>query len=421
MIPFSVSQEEAIAAYQSAVRSDRKILGGYTSKSILDSITPAYVPCFFFNYHIYARAILSVVPYVKNVRDNTIGSRIFNALVMEEINFNLERSSSVAQPYAKNIGGEMAWKDIPISASTAISRERFFQISPFSSKKVGETMTASEKQLSEQAVVCALERSPEEIAKTLQTLIRDFVKECLITNNLEHFKITSFVDQTDYPLSVGQLVYVPVWCLKIRKKNQYFSWYMNGASAQSSQASIEETDETLSSQSAFEEMSKKRIKKYTEADFQKSNRPFNYRTYMVDELASAISADMQLNESAADKSLVHLERTTLRNLKEITVPIVEKGYQAEVEEEVRKSKLTPLPSQAVELPSTHSYLFRMKEESMKQSLGRGQRLPSKPMDRKVGNEAEFENLDNSHEYVAKEIGLADIPEYDPNGPNPFKR
>lgn len=422
MIPFSVSREEAVKTFQSAVRHDRKILGGYTSKTNLESITPVYVPCFFFNYHVYASAILSVVPHVKDVRENTIGSRIFSALVTNEINFNLERTSNVAQPYDKNTGGEMTWKDIPILASTAISRERFFQISPFSTKKLGGTKTAVEKQLSEQAVICALERSPEEITKTLQMLVRDFVKECLVTNNLDHFKITSFVDQTDYPMPVGQMVYVPVWCVKIRKKNQCFSWYMNAVSAQFSQAGVEEKDESISVQtSALEEMRKKRIKKFSEADFQKNNRPFNYRTYMVDEMASAISAEMKLNECAADKSLLHLERTTRRNMKEIKVPVVSHGYQAEAEEVVKRAKMEPLPSSPVELPSTHSYLYTMKEESMKRSLGRGQRLPEKPMDRRVGNEHEFDNQDNSHEYIAKELGLADIPEYDPNGPNPFKK
>lgn len=423
MLPFSVTKEEAKSLLQTSIRKDQKILGGYASKANLEAITPAYLPCFFFDYHVYADASMSIVPYVKEVRENTIGSRIFSALVMNEINFNLERTSNVAQPYDKHVGGEMAWQDIPLGASRAVSRERFFQMSPFSIKGIGKNRSSEEKQVGEQAVLLQTNRSPRDILDTFHQLIRDFVKECLVTTNLNNFKITSFVDNTNHPSPVGRLVYVPIWCLKISKKDRYFSWYVNAVNGQPSRAGTENIYEIPLSQqeNSLEAISKKRIKKFTMEDFQSADRSFNYRTYMVDEMASAIAAEMELNEMAADKTLLHLERTTRRNMKEIKVPIVSYGYQAEAEEEVKRAKMEPLPSSPVELPSTHSYLYTMKEESMKRSLGRGQRLPEKPMDRRVGNEHEFDNQDNSHEYIAKELGLADIPEYDPNGPNPFKK
>ena len=62
----------------------------------------------------------------------------------------------------------------------------------------------------------------------------------------------------------------------------------------------------------------------------------------------------------------------------------------------------------------------MKEEARNRSLGRGQRLPEKPLDRRVGNEEEFK-VDDTPSGIAVEFGLSDLPEYDPAGPNPFKK
>lgn len=421
MIPFSITREEAVKAFQESIRKDKRVFGGLTSKANLEAITPAYVPCFFFDYHVYANAILSVVPYVKELRDNKLGDKLVGWLLINDMSF--ERTSNVAQPYSKSVGGEMAWKDVPLCASSAITRERFFQVAPFSIKGTGKDATPDEKKVAEQAVILGIERSSMEITEWLKKLIRGFVKECLITTNLDNFKISSYVDKTEYGQSIGQLIYVPMWCLKIRKKDQYTSWYMNGISGNVTKAVTESVvEQTLKpEENSLKSLNKKRIKNFTLEDFEDPNRSFNYRTYMVDAMASAISADMALSEMAADKSLLHLEQTTRRNTKQITVPIVNAGYQAEAEEEVKKSKLNALPSAPVELPSRHSQLYVMKEEAMKRSLNRGPRLPSKPLDRHVGNEQEYENLDNSREYIAKEVGLADLPEYDPNGPNPFKK
>lgn len=420
-IPFAVTKEEAQKEFLAALRKNKGIKLGYSSAKTLDLITPAYVPCFFFDYHVFANAILSVIPYIKEFRDKTFGDKFFGWLLVNDMSF--ERGSNRAQPYAKSVGGEMAWKDIPICACSAISRDRFIQISPFARKGHGKEPTEEEKKVGEQAIILGVDRPAEEILDLLKRMIRGFVKECMITTNLDNFEISSYVDQTEYFPAVGQLVYVPVWLLKIRKKNQFFAWYINAISATSSRAENEDVIELpLPTEStSLQSMNKKRIKKFSREDFEDPDRTINYRTYMVDTVASAITADMTLNEMAADKSLLHLENATRRNLKQISVPVVTQAYQAEAEEEVRKSKLEPLPSAPVHLPTRHSALYTMKEEAMERSLGKGPRLPSKPMDRRVGDEEYYDNLDNSHEYVAKEVGLADLPEYDPNGPCPFKK
>ena len=79
--------------------------------------------------------------------------------------------------------------------------------------------------------------------------------------------------------------------------------------------------------------------------------------------------------------------------KSVSVPVIEKAYQADAEEVVRKSQNQPIPSKPVPLPSEHSPLFLMREEANNRALGRGRRLPEKPLDRRVGNEDQFDTPD----------------------------
>ena len=123
---------------------------------------------------------------------------------------------------------------------------------------------------------------------------------------------------------------------------------------------------------------------------------------------------------SADKELLQLEKTMRRERKVVSVPTISEAYQADVEEAVSKSRQNPIPSAPVPLPTEHSPLFLMREEARNRSLGRGRALPQKPIDRKVGNEEQFEREEIPSSY-AVEMGLADMPEYDPDGPNPFKK
>ena len=416
-IPFSCSRKEAETEYLSAIKRGKFRLPGSHAKAYVEDITPAYVPCLFYDYHVYASAILSVVPYVKSPRN--IGEKMLGVFLLND--FSLEKTDNSTTPYAKNVGGEMAWKGIPLCGSTAITRERFLQISP-----IKVSVNASEKEttsgMEKEAVILGLDRPASELSDYFGRLIRDYVKECLITTNLDNFAISSFVDSTEYQPAMSQLIYIPVWMVKIRKKDHFISWYMNAISGQScvletesvTEAPLPQQDQSLKS------MSKKKIKKFTIDDFGGEDRLVNYRTYMNDNMASAITAEMTLNEMSADKSLLHLEKVTRRSAV-IAVPEIKEAFQVEAEKALEESKLTPIPSAPVPLPAEHSPLYNMKAEAMERSLGRGQRLPQRPVNRRVGNEEQFDHSDDTHESLAVEIGLSDLPEFDPNGPNPFRK
>ena len=124
--------------------------------------------------------------------------------------------------------------------------------------------------------------------------IKDFVKECIITENLDHFTISSYVDNTNYDPSLGQLIYVPMWILKVRKKDQCLSWCMNASSAKASEIKTEMLEEKDSSKNrktdSLAAISKKRIKTITLDDLGGAGRPVTYRTFMIDTVASAITS-----------------------------------------------------------------------------------------------------------------------------------
>ena len=412
-MPFRFDRKEAEQEYLASVRRGKKGFHSFDKKEYLDAITPVYVPFFFFDYHIFARTILSVVPYVKQPRN--LGDKILGVVLLND--FTLERSSTVITPYPKNVNGEMAWKNIPISASPVISMPRLDEISPFQMSSQFSSDTGKVRE----AVILSCDCPSSEIRETFLGRIREFVKECMIVENLDNFAISSYVDETEYEEPLGQLVYIPLWVMKKRKKNQCLTWYMNALSGESSLLSwesaepqvIEEVPQTL------ETMKKKKIKNFTAEDFGGPDRKINYRTYMIDIIASTIVAEMTLNEMSSDKSLIQLERQMRRSQLTVNVPLSE-AYQGDAEIVAKESRGTALPSGPVPLPTKHSPLYLMKEEAMENSLGRGARLPERTIDRRVGNEEQFDEIETA-EHVAVDKGLADLPEYDPSGPNPFKQ
>lgn len=417
-VPFSCSREEAVEEYLKTANQGKTKQHAYTGEEYLNAITPVYVPFFFYDYHIFGRAILSVVPQVKGPKNR--GEKLISFVLLND--FSFERASSTATPYPKTMYSEMAWQFVPDSASSAIRLEKADEVSPILRAGSG----AREVSLSDlnDGVILDLDRSGMEIESEFMTRIKGFIKECLITENLVHFTITSYVDDTEYMPALGQLIFVPMWILKIRKKDQCLTWYMNAVSGKSSEISWESTEVrpviTEEPVQTLKTMNKKRIKAFTIEDFGPEDRPVNYRTFMIDTVASSIASEMMLNEMSADKSLLHLENQMRKTKKTVSVPVIDKAYQADVEEEVKKSINQPIPSKPVPLPSEHSPLFLMREEANNRALGRGRRLPEKPLDRRVGNEDQFDTPDTPSG-VAVEFGLADIPEYDPAGPDPFKK
>ncbi|MBP5416378.1 MAG: hypothetical protein J6Y58_02525 [Clostridiales bacterium] len=416
-VPFSCSREEAVEEYLKSVKRMKIKQHSYAGEEYTDAITPVYVPIIFYDYHIFGNAILSVVPNIKTPRGR--GEKFLSVVLLND--FTLERSSSVATPYPKTMNSEMAWQAVPQSASTAIRMEKLDEVSPILRGGAG----AKDASLSEltNAVILDIDRSAEVIEKEFMTRIKAFVKECLVTENLMHFNITSYVDKTNYQPALGQLIFIPMWILKIKKKEQCLTWYLNAVSGKSSEVSwesLEEKPAVIDEEPTLKTMNKKRIKAFTIEDFGPEDKPVNYRTFMIDIVASSIASEMMLNEMSADKSLLHLEKQMRKTQQTVSVPVIEKAYQAEVEEQVQKSKEQPIPSKPVPLPSEHSPLFLMREEANNRSLGRGKRLPEKPLDRKVGNEDQFDTPETPSS-VAVEFGLADLPEYDPAGPNPFKK
>lgn len=416
-VPFSCSREEAVEEYRSCAKRSKLKQLSYAGQEYTDAITPVYVPMFFYDYHIFGNAILSVVPNIKTPKGR--GEKFLSVVLLND--FTLERTSSVATPYPKTMNSEMAWQAVPQSASGAVTMEKLDEVSPVLRSGTG-AQDASLPELKD-AVILDPDRPADVIENEFMTRIKGFVKECLVTENLAHFSITSYVDKTNYQPALGQLIFVPMWIMKIRKKEQCLTWYMNAISGKSSEISWESLEEkpvAKPEEPTLKTMNKKRIKAFTLEDFGPENKPVNYRTFMIDIVASSIASEMMLNEMSADKSLLHLEKQMRKTQQTVSVPVIDQAYQAEVEEEVQKSKSQPIPSKPVPLPSEHSPLFLMREEANNRSLGRGRRLPEKPLDRKVGNEDQFDTPDTPSG-VAVEFGLADLPEYDPAGPNPFKK
>ena len=417
VVPFSCDRKEAEEEYLKAVKKEKIKFRPLSSKEYIDAITPAYVPFFFYDYHAFGSAILSVVPFVKQPRNVT--EKIIGVMLLND--FSLERTSNVVTPYPKTISVEMAWKSLPMSASNAIDQKHMDEVSPFLTSGV----STDERVISEikHAMIMDIDRSAKDVEDEFMTRIKDFVKECIITENLGNFSITSYVDNTNYDPSLGQLIYVPMWILKVRKKDSCVTWCMNAISGKASDISREVLDEKErvkeEKTDSLAAISKKRVKSITLEDLGGTEKPVNYRTFMIDIVASAITSEMTMNEMSADKSLLQLEKNNRRRTTHIEVPIAD-AFQADAEKAVAESKRQPIPSAPVPLPTEHSPLYLMKEEVRNRSLGRGQRLPEKPLDRRVGNEEQFE-FDDTPSAVAVEVGLSDLPEYDPTGPSPFKK
>ncbi len=410
-MPFRFGKEDAEKEYLECIRKQKKS-HSFSKKAYLEAITPVMVPFFFFDYHAFARAVLSVVPYIKTSRH--LGEKFASAVLLNDISF--ERTSSVITPYPKNVTSEMAWKNIPLSASAFITVEKLDEVSPI-------PMTGflpRPERPDQEAVLLGCEIPADEIRETFLRRIREFVKECVVVENLQNFAISSFVDETEYEEPLGQMVLIPFWVMKKRKKNQCLSWYMNGISGEASEISWESAVPEVKDEApkTVETMKKKKIRNFTYEDFGGPDRKINYRTYMIDTMASTIVAEMTLSEMSADKSLVQLERKMRRQKMSVNVPLSE-AFQGEAEIAAKESQKVALPSKPVPLPTRHSALFLMKEEAMENSLGQGVRLPERTIDRRVGNEEMFDGIETP-EHVAVDKGLADLPEYDPAGPNPFK-
>jgi ribosomal protein S27AE len=414
MAPFSCNRKEAEEEYLKSVKQGKH---SYSGHEYLEAITPAYVPFFFYDYHTFGNGILSVVPQVK-VPKNRL-EKIIAVTLLNDISF--ERTSSVATPYAKTFSSEMAWQSVPACACEAFSQTKIDEISPFLRSGSG-TANASVLNLKD-AVIPAPDLSAKEIEDGFMQRIRCFVKECLVTENLAHFTITSYIDNTKYTPPLGQLIFIPMWVMKIGKKGQCLTWYMNAITGKSSDVtweSLEKSAPVRETAPTLKTMSKKKIKAFTIEDFGPEDRPVNYRTFMIDTVASSIVSEMTLNEMSADKSLLHLEKVQRQERRTVSAPIPTRGYQADAEEEVKKSREHAIPSAPVPLPTEHSQLYIMREEARNRSIRRGKSLPKTPVDRKVGNEDQVIREDTPSS-VAVEFGLADLPEYDPAGPNPFKK
>lgn len=414
-VPFTYTREDAVSELRKSLKGPKLVFG--SGKDFEKAITPVYVPCFVFNYRVYANAVLSVVPIVTAPRDlATKGlSLLFNS---EDLSYEI--SSSAVQPYPKNFATEMVWQNIPVCASASIADEVFEQISPFSIKR-GEDDPA----LSSMKDACVLlpDREFEDIEKTLLREVKDWVKECVLVSHIDHFKVSSYVDNSEYERGLGQLVYLPVWQLKYRKKNSCYTWYMNAVSGEPSELKVISLDETRVTEEETDPLklnSKKRIKTFKAGDVTKDEYDLNYRSYMVDNFAVTIAMDTEYEAASADKAVMHLERSQKHREVKLEVPQQLGAYEAELDEQVAEAKKNSIPSAPVPLPEEHSPLYMMKEAARTRSLGRGQRLPEKQVDRKIGNEAQFERQD-TQESLAVEFGLSDLPEYDPSGPNPFQK
>ncbi|MBP5493404.1 MAG: hypothetical protein J6Y08_11230 [Clostridiales bacterium] len=416
-VPFIYKKLDAVEEYKKAVKKEQLKFMGCASDTYLKKITPLYVPCFLFDYHVFSHSVLSVVPIVKAPRQT--GEKVFTLLTTTELSF--EVTNNDIQPYPKEVSFELVWQNVPICASSLISKETFDKISPFVLRNRFEDGDVDDLK---KATILAVDEDPQGISDILIEDIKKWTKDFVISEYVDHYSVSSYVDKTEYDRGLGQLIYLPVWQMVFKKKNQTYAWYMNAISGEPTDIlPIEEKKEEVKEEKPkdpLKAMSKKRIKKFSISDVAHPEFNLNFRTYLVDTVAAAISLETNLNEASSDKTLYHLERKVIKGKVEVAIPDSD-AFQKEAAEEVVKGRLSAIPSEPVPLPEVHSQLYLMKEEVTKRSLGRGKRLPEKPIDRKIGNEEYFEANQDTHESLAVEFGLSDMPEYDPSGPNPFKK
>ncbi|MBR3056808.1 MAG: hypothetical protein IKG93_02460 [Clostridiales bacterium] len=417
VIPFKYSREEAVESYLQSVKKEGWHMHQCKGKAFLESITPVYIPCFLYDYNVGCHAVISVVPIIKNTHR---GESFFNLLTASDL--TLEYTSSTVEPYPKNFVAEMIWENLPIPACTAIDKEQFEKISPFSIKSgIYEDM----EPLREDGCFLPVDRPWDEINENLTSTVRAWVKEFVLSESMEHYKVSSYVDNSSYEKGLGQLAYFPVWIMKNKKKEDLYCWFMNGLTGSPSDLKLvstaaSETRVEQNSPTSLASLNKKKIRNFKQTDLANTGNPLNCRTYMVDTVSSSIMLESQLNESASDKSLFRLERSFRKNDINLSVPVAE-AYEEELDEEMKELASTPIPSAPVPLPEQHSPLYMMKQEIQDRRLGRGERLPQKPVDRDVGIHSDSVYDDITREERAVEEGLADLPEFDPSGPSPFQK
>jgi len=412
-VPFIYSREDALEQYLQDVKKEGMKLH-FAKKSICkDCINPVYLPCFLYDYAINATTVITVLPIVKK---GGKGERILDFLTGDDL--TLERTSA-AEPYPKQFIAEMIWQNVPVPSATCIESTLFERISPFSVRSTID----DENKIASDAFYPGIDLNWKSVDEELKSEVRNWIREYVLSENMEHYQISSFVDKTKYETGLGQLIYIPIWHMRFKRKSETFSWYMNGLTGVSSGfvetvSEAEETDKADGKK--LEDLNKKKIRTIKNNEVSNSESSVNCRTYMVDTVSSSIMLETQLNESASDKSLFHLERSMKGTTVSISIPDVE-AYEQPEDEETKKMREAPIPSVPVPLPTEHSPLYMMKQEIQNRKLGRGMRLPETPVDRNVGNEASFGYDDITREEKAVEVALSDMPEFDPSGPNPFKK
>lgn len=411
-VSFIYTREDAEKAYIQDVKKEGLKLRFAKGDSCKECISPLYIPCFIYDYTINAEAVLSVLPIVRSMRSK--GDSFINLLTGEDM--TLERTSA-AEPYPKNFVAEMVWQNVPILAAGCIEEKNFEKISPFSVRGVAD----EEERIPEDGLFPEVDLAWGNVHSALLSQVQNWVREYILSETIDHYKISSYVDKTKYEKGLGQLIYIPIWQMRIKHKHDIYSWYMNGLTGVTSGIVETKTGETEQEEmkTDLHALNKKRIKNYRSNEISNAENSVNCRTYMVDTVSSSIMLETSLNESASDKSLFHLERSQKNAAVSFTVPVSE-AFEKEADEELKQRRSQPIPSAPVPLPTEHSPLYLMKQEIQNRSLGRGQRLPEKALDRNVGGEVTFGYDDITREARAVEVGLNDMPEYDPSGPNPFK-
>ncbi len=409
---FIYNREDAIERYLQDAKKEGLKLRFTKKEAYQQCITPLYIPCFLFDYTINTEAVLSVLPIVRN---RSKGEGFLNLLTGDDL--TLERTSA-AEPYPKKFVAEMVWMNVPIPMTSCIDSQSFETISPFSVRGAME----EDDEIAANAFFPEVDEKWENAHTLLKSQVQNWVREYVLSESMDHYEISSYVDNTKYEKALGQLAYIPVWQMRCRHKTGDYSWYMNGLTGVTSGFVETETEEVEKEQEsvALKDLNKKKIRNFKSGEIVKNASSVNCRTYMVDTVSSSIMLETSLNESASDKSLFHLERSMKTSSVDLSVPISE-AFEKEVDEETKKMREAPIPSAPVPLPTEHSKLYMMKQEIQNRRLGRGERLPEKKVDRDIGGDVAFGYDDITREARAVEVGLSDMPEFDPSGPNPFKK
>ena len=379
IVPFYVDANEAKEAFEKSMKEKFFLSGKYTK--LAEMMVKTYLPVYIFDYEAFTSAIVTknLAEKVPTTYKNDNQKRVENTAIMRPM------SSTDGYYVDRNVGGQFRFNDIPIPASDYISNDSFDDIGPYSFSMSKDFDSVDKNN----AIFVMPNRSGQEIMDDLIAHIKLWVRGIWVSEEEKESAVVSYVDQSKYEESLGILTYFPYWQIKTTVKGKPFHWLMNAVNGR-----------IASSRPIY--------------------RPSECRAYLDIPNSSAL-IDIAMNENAVDKVLIRMERNVRVAPAKVVVnqKNVEEAYHGVDSDKFALERQVNIPSAPVPLPEKHSEIYLSIDQARSQQLGRGSGFfPA--TDRSLGSNIPKAPAKSAMD-VALEIGLEDIPEFDSEGPSPFKK